>query len=118
MQRHIAILILLVNFVATVAGIRTINKMRQRSDALPQTELEAGLTSYLATANTPDQMKDRSAELARIMVNADSVVEGSHILVRRCLKYLCLLGTFNFVFSGAGIWMARQMRPKPQPNEI
>jgi hypothetical protein len=62
---------------------------------------------YLASAATSTEMQARSAEIAELMVSADTVNQGSRVLLYRYLRNIVLLGGFNVVAVGIGLWMGQ-----------
>jgi hypothetical protein len=50
-------------------------------------------------------MQARSAEIIEIVDRASTIAEGACVLVYRYLRNVVLLGGFNVVVVGAGLWM-------------
>jgi hypothetical protein len=76
--------------------------------------IKRGIAAYLASVTTPEEMKAKSAEIARIVALASYVVEGWHALFYRTIRYIVLLSTFNVVSIGIGMWMGRT-KPGAKP---
>lgn len=106
-NRRLAIFILLVNLFATAAGLWPFRPRHRHPDTMNVVELKHGLTAYLASVTTPAEMQARGAEMAELMISAKTLVDGSHVLLYRTLRYIVMLGGFNVLSIGAGMWLGR-----------
>jgi len=106
-NRRIAILIIVVNLLATAAGLWALRHQLRNAGPWNAAEVKQGLAAYLASATTPSEMQARSVEVAEMMDAAWTVKEAARVLVYRYLRNIVLLGGFNVVAVGIGLWVGR-----------